>query len=97
MCDDPSQPLLGTAAALPLPTMHEVLEQIKGVPKNIHFKVGGGQHGTEATKKALKEKVYLQNEDHLAFVQTEIYAMGYLEQYSEMKVMHLFWLYVQFL
>jgi hypothetical protein len=71
--DDPKEPYLLTAGA-------------ETGSKGLHYKVGGGQHGTEATKAALKEKKYLRQEGHLKFVQTEIYAMGFLEQFLQLRV-----------
>jgi hypothetical protein len=86
--DDPKEPYLLSAGALPFPTTKEVVALMKSETgsKGLHYKVGGGQHGTEATKKALKEKKYLRQEGHLKFVQTEIYAMGFLEQFLQLRV-----------
>ncbi len=51
----------------------------------IHFKVGGGQHGCEAKKQVLKEKPYLLP-TRLSFFNSEVYAMGYLVEYLKQKV-----------
>jgi hypothetical protein len=80
--DDPSEPHLNSQFAKALPTTDEVRV---GMEK-YDFKVGGGQHGIEAIKKAMMEKEYLRQLEHLMFVQCEVYAMGYLEQYIALKV-----------
>jgi hypothetical protein len=89
--DDPKEPYLLTAGAMALPTTVEVVALMESEAgcKEVHYKVGGGQHGTEATKEAIKEKFYLKKENNLMFVQTEIYAMGFLEMFLAMRVMDL--------
>ena len=87
--DADDQPMLNTSLANPLPTTRDMLDQMQSEPpsKKIQFKVGDGQHGTEATKLAILEKPYLKEHDHLMHNQTEIYAMGFLEKYLELRVM----------
>ena len=81
--DSATEPPFHDKLCNPFPTSSYVRDHFAN--KDIHFKVGGGQHGCEATKQALQEKPYLLP-TRLSFFNAEVYAMGYLVEYLKQKV-----------